>query len=126
MKRIVLIRFIKLRLTIEVRSLIRSEMIIPRFRYLLIAPFRVIRDSAELRRLRRRMPTTPRMWVREPRRLIRPENDAEYLVRLRQLAAERFPREPAGGFLARGILVRGILARGRRNARRFTYTASPS
>ena len=86
------------------------------FRHLPIGPFRAIWDAMELRRLRRRMPTTPRMWVREPRRLNRPENDAEYLARLRQLAAERFLREPAGD----------CPARGRRNARRYTYTASTS
>ena len=86
------------------------------FRYLRIGPFRAILDALELRRLRRRMPTTPRMWVREPHRLIRPENDAEYLARLRQLAAERFPRKPSGG----------ALARGRQHARRCTYTASHS
>ena len=42
----------------------------------------------ELYRLRRLMPTMPRLWV-QIRSGIRPETDAEYLVRLRERAREK-------------------------------------
>ena len=59
------------------------------FRFLraLIAPW-------ELRRLRRRMPTTPRLWVRT-KSGIRPEADADYLARLRERAREKAGRSAA-------------------------------
>ena len=59
------------------------------FRFLqgLIAPW-------ELHRLRRRLPTTPRLWVRI-KSGIRPETDAEYLVRLRERAREKASRSAA-------------------------------
>ena len=62
----------------------------------------MLRDALEFRRLRRLMPVTPRMWVREPRRGMRPETDAEYLDRLRQLAVQRFPQGRARDLHARG------------------------
>ena len=52
-----------------------------RFLQGLIAPW-------ELHRLRRRLPTTPRLWV-QIKSGIRPETDAEYLVRLRERAREK-------------------------------------
>ena len=59
------------------------------FRFLraLIAPW-------ELHRLRRRLPTTPRLWV-PIKSGIRPETDAEYLVRLRERAREKAGRSAA-------------------------------
>ena len=47
----------------------------------LIAPW-------ELHRLRRLMPTTPRLWV-QIKSGIRPETDEEYLVRLKERAREK-------------------------------------
>ena len=54
--------------------------VVVRFLRGLIAPW-------ELRRLMRRLPTMPRLWVRTESG-IRPETDAEYLVRLRERARE--------------------------------------
>ena len=72
-----------------------------KFYFLLARPFRMLRDVLEFRRLRRLMPTTPRMWVREPRRGMRPESDAEYLDRLKQLAVQRFAPQQTGKFRGR-------------------------
>ena len=55
--------------------------VVLRFLRALIAPW-------ELHRLRRLMPTTPRLWV-QIKSGIRPETDAEYLVRLRERAREK-------------------------------------
>jgi hypothetical protein len=55
---------------------------------LLTWPFRRVRDAGEFRRLRRRMRSAHRLWVAVDHRT-RPENNAEYLVRLRGLARER-------------------------------------
>jgi len=55
--------------------------VVVRFLQGLIAPW-------ELHRLRRRLPTTPRLWVRTESG-IRPETDADYLVRLRERAREK-------------------------------------
>ena len=55
--------------------------VVVRFLQGLIAPW-------ELHRLRRRLPTTPRLWV-PIQSGIRPETDAEYLVRLRERAREK-------------------------------------
>ena len=55
--------------------------VIVRFLQGLIAPW-------ELHRLRRRLPTTPRLWV-QTRSGIRPQTDEEYLVRLRERAREK-------------------------------------
>ena len=68
--------------------------VVVRFLQGLIAPW-------ELHRLRRQMPTTPRLWV-QIKSGIRPETDAEYLVRLRERAREKkasrsaavYPRDP--------------------------------
>jgi hypothetical protein len=59
------------------------------FRFLrsLIAPW-------ELRRLMRRLPTTPRLWVRTESGM-RPETDADYLARLRERAREKASRSAA-------------------------------
>jgi hypothetical protein len=54
----------------------------------LSSPFRWFFDALELRRLRRRLPNAHRAWSRVSGKL-RPEADAEYLVRLRALARER-------------------------------------
>jgi hypothetical protein len=51
-------------------------------------PLRWLSDAVEFRRLRRRLPHAHRAWSRASGRL-RPESDAEYLVRLRGLARER-------------------------------------
>ena len=51
-------------------------------------PLRWLSDAAEFRRLRRRLPNAHRAWSRASGKL-RPESDAEYLVRLRGLARER-------------------------------------
>jgi hypothetical protein len=61
-------------------SLARGCLIVGLLRGL-IAPW-------ELRRLMRRMPTTPRLWVRT-KSGIRPEADADYLARLRERAREK-------------------------------------
>jgi hypothetical protein len=55
--------------------------VVVRFLQGLIAPW-------ELRRLMRRLPTTPRLWVRT-KSGIRPEADADYLARLRERAREK-------------------------------------
>ena len=55
---------------------------------LLTWPFRRLRDAGEFRRLRRRMRGAHRLWVAVDHRT-RPENNAEYLVRLRGLARDR-------------------------------------
>ena len=55
--------------------------VVVRFLQGLIAPW-------ELHRLMRRLPTTPRLWVRT-KSGIRPEADADYLVRLRERAREK-------------------------------------
>jgi hypothetical protein len=58
------------------------------------APFRLIRwiqDALELRRLRRLMRSAHRGLISEHGRT-RPETDAEYLDRLRQMEDERFGR----------------------------------
>ena len=55
--------------------------VVVRFLRGLIAPW-------ELRRLRRRLPVTPRLWV-QIKSGIRPETDEEYLVRLREPAREK-------------------------------------
>ena len=68
--------------------------VVVRFLQGLIAPW-------ELHRLRQQMPTTPRLWV-QIKSGIRPETDAEYLVRLRERAREKkasrsaavYPRDP--------------------------------
>ena len=52
------------------------------------SPWRWLSDAIELRRLRRRLPNAHRAWSRVSGRL-RPESDAEYLKRLRDLARER-------------------------------------
>jgi hypothetical protein len=49
---------------------------------------RWLSDAIELRRLRRRLPNAHHAWAGASGRL-RPESDAEYLVRLRRLARER-------------------------------------
>jgi hypothetical protein len=54
----------------------------------LSSPLRWLFDALELRRLRRRLPNAHRAWSRASGQL-RPESDAEYLVRLRALARER-------------------------------------
>jgi hypothetical protein len=51
-------------------------------------PLRWLSDAVEFRRLRRRLPNVHRAWSRASGKL-RPETDAEYLVRLRGLARER-------------------------------------
>ena len=61
--------------------------VVVRFLQGLIAPW-------ELHRLRRRLPTTPRLWVRT-KSGIRPEADADYLVRLRERAREKASRSAA-------------------------------
>ena len=54
----------------------------------LSSPWRWLSDAIEFRRLRRRLPNVHRAWSRASGKL-RPESDAEYLVRLRSLARER-------------------------------------
>ena len=54
-------------------------------------PLRSLIDAWELRRLMRRMPTTPRLWA-PTESGIRPETDADYLARLRERARERASR----------------------------------
>jgi hypothetical protein len=54
----------------------------------LSSPLGWLSDAIEFRRLRRRLPNAHRAWSRASGRL-RPESDAEYLVRLRSLARER-------------------------------------
>jgi hypothetical protein len=54
----------------------------------LSSPWRWLSDAIELRRLRRRLPNAHRAWSRASGKL-RPETNAEYLVRLRALARER-------------------------------------
>jgi hypothetical protein len=54
----------------------------------LSSPLRWLSDAVEFRRLRRRLPNAHRAWSRASGKL-RPESDAEYLVRLRGLARER-------------------------------------
>jgi hypothetical protein len=71
--------------------------VVVRFLQGLIAPW-------ELRRLMRRLPTTPRLWVRT-KSGIRPEADADYLARLRERAREKKASRSAAV-----------------NARRFTAT----
>ena len=61
--------------------------VVVRFLQGLIAPW-------ELHRLRRLMPTTPRLWV-QIKSGIRPETDAEYLVRLRERVREKASRSAA-------------------------------
>ena len=61
--------------------------VVVRFLRGLIAPW-------ELHRLRRLMPTTPRLWV-QIKSGIRPETDAEYLARLRERAREKASRSAA-------------------------------
>jgi hypothetical protein len=53
-----------------------------------LSPLRWLFDAVEFRRLRRRLPSAHRAWSRASGQL-RPESDAEYLVRLRALARER-------------------------------------
>ena len=53
-----------------------------------LSPLRWLFDALEFRRLRRRLPNAHRAWSRASGKL-RPESDAEYLVRLRALARER-------------------------------------
>ena len=67
-------------------------------RRIFLSPFRALWDARDFRRLRRLLPTTPRMWVPQAYGRIRPESDAEYLSRLRQLALERFPPGQRNGF----------------------------
>jgi hypothetical protein len=52
------------------------------------SPWRWLADAVEFRRLRRRLPNAHRAWSRASGKL-RPESDAEYLVRLRDLARDR-------------------------------------
>ena len=52
------------------------------------SPWRWLTDAVELRRLRRRLPNAHRAWTHASGNL-RPETDAEYLVRLRDIARER-------------------------------------
>ena len=68
----------------------RMRHLIVVFRFLrgLIAPW-------ELRGLMRRLPATPRLWVRTESG-IRPETDADYLARLRERAWEKASRSAAG------------------------------
>jgi hypothetical protein len=54
----------------------------------LSSPLRWLFDALELRSLRRRLPNAHRAWSRASGQL-RPESDAEYLLRLRALARER-------------------------------------
>jgi hypothetical protein len=54
----------------------------------LSSPLGWLSDAIEFRRLRRRLPYAHRAWSRASGKL-RPESDAEYLVRLRSLARER-------------------------------------
>ena len=54
----------------------------------LSSPLGWLSDAIEFRRLRRRLPNAHRAWSRASGKL-RPESDAEYLVRLRSLARER-------------------------------------
>jgi hypothetical protein len=53
-----------------------------------LSPWRWLSDAIELRRLRRRLPRAHRAWSRASGEQ-RPENNAEYLARLRVLACER-------------------------------------
>jgi len=62
---------------------------------LLSWPIRSLLDAATLRQLRRAMPGAHRLWV-VAESSIRPENDAEYLARLRGLARDRFARRLKG------------------------------
>src|ERR1700733_5514869 len=59
----------------------------------------------ELHRLMRRMPTTPRLWVRTESGIL-PESDADYLARLRERAREKASRSaavnPRGSTATRG------------------------
>jgi hypothetical protein len=67
-----------------------------RMRHLIVV-FRLLRGLFgpwELRRLMRRMPTTPRLWV-QTESGIRPETDADYLMRLRERAREKASRSAA-------------------------------
>ena len=61
--------------------------VVVRFLQGLIAPW-------ELHRLRRLTLTTPRLWV-QIKSGIRPETDAEYLVRLKERAREKKARRSA-------------------------------
>jgi hypothetical protein len=54
----------------------------------LSSPLTWLFDALEFRRLRRRLPNAHRAWSRATGKL-RPESDAEYLVRLRVLTRER-------------------------------------
>jgi len=54
----------------------------------LSSPLGWLSDAIEFRRLRRRLPNAHRAWSRASGKL-RPESDAEYLVRLRILVRER-------------------------------------
>ena len=54
----------------------------------LSSPLGWLSDAIEFRRLRRRLPCAHRAWSRASGKL-RPESDAEYLARLRNLARER-------------------------------------
>jgi len=54
----------------------------------LSSPLGWLSDAIELRRLRRRLPSAHRAWSRASGKL-RPESDAEYLLRLRILVGER-------------------------------------
>lgn len=65
-----------------------SQVVLNSTGRLLLTPLRSWREAVELRKLRRQMPNAHRFWVALERG-IRPENDHEYLVRLRQLARER-------------------------------------
>ena len=53
-----------------------------------VSPLGWLFDAIEFHRLRRRLPNAHRAWSRASGKL-RPESDAEYLVRLRALARER-------------------------------------
>ena len=53
-----------------------------------VSPWRWVSDAIELRRLRHRLPNAHRAWSLATGRH-RPETDAEYLIRLRELACER-------------------------------------
>ena len=55
---------------------------------LILWPFRPLLDARALRRLRRQMPNAHRLWV-HVHGGIRPENNTEFLARLRQLGRER-------------------------------------
>jgi hypothetical protein len=77
----------------------------------LIAVFRLLRSLIapwELRRLMRRMPTTPRLWV-PAKSGIRPETNAEYLARLRERAREKASRSSTRDPARRAVLRQSLI-----------------